>query len=267
MTIPLRKGRTFEDSDRLGSARVLLISETAARMFFPGGDAIGQKIQFDARGGFEKNEGEIVGIVGDVQDFGVDAPVAPTFYVPLAQAGMDAATLVIRAQGLPAALGQPVRKLVQGIDRDVLVGEPVLMEKLASDSLGQRRFYMMLLGGFAGLALVLAAVGLYGVISYSVAQRTQEMGIRVALGASGGQVVSMVMGQALRLAGLGLAMGLVLAMMLKSVLKGFLVGVSTTDPATLAVTALVLLIVALFASYVPARRAARVDPVVALRFE
>jgi len=267
MAIPLRKGRTFEDSDRLGSARVLLISETAARMFFPGGDAIGQKIQFGARGGFEKNEGEIVGIVGDVHDFGVDAPVAPTFYVPLAQAGMDAATLVIRARGLPAALGQTVRKVVQGIDRDVLVGEPVPMEKLASDSLGQRRFYMMLLGGFAGLALVLAAVGLYGVISYSVAQRTREMGIRVALGASGGQVVSMVMRQALRLAGLGLAMGLASAMMLKSVLKGFLVGVSTTDPATLAVTALVLLIVALFASYVPARRAGRVDPVVALRFE
>jgi putative ABC transport system permease protein len=267
MTIPLRKGRTFEDSDRLGAARVLLVSETAARMFFPGSDAIGQKIKFGANGGYEKNEGEIVGVVGDVHDFGVDAPVAPTFYVPLAQAGMDGATLVIRTQGLPAALGQPARKLVQGIDRDVLVGEPVPMERLVSGSLGQRRFYMMLLGGFAGLALVLAAVGLYGVISYSVAQRRQEMGIRVALGASGGQVMSMVMGQALRLAALGLAMGLALAMMLKSVLKGFLVGVSTTDPATLAVTALVLLIVAVLASYVPARRAARVDPMVALRFE
>jgi predicted permease len=267
MAIPLRKGRTFEDGDRLGAARVLLISETAARMFFPGSDAIGQKIKFGANGGYERNEGEIVGIVGDVHDFGVYAPVAPTFYVPLAQAGMDNATLVIRTQGLPAALGQPARKLVQGLDRDVLVGEPVPMERLVSGSLGQRRFYMMLLGGFAGLAVVLAAVGLYGVISYSVAQRTQEMGIRVALGATGGQVVSMVMGQALRLAGLGLTMGLVLAMMLKSVLKGFLVGVSTTDPATLAVTALVLLIVAVFASYVPARRAARVDPVVALRFE
>jgi putative ABC transport system permease protein len=267
MTIPLRKGRTFEDSDRLGGARVLLVSETAARMFFPGSDAIGQKINFGANGGYEKNEGEIVGIVGDVHDFGVDAPAAPTFYVPLAQAGMDGATLVIRTEGLPAALAQPARKLVQGIDRDVLVGEPVPMERLVSGSLGQRRFYMMLLGGFAGLALVLAAVGLYGVISYSVAQRRQEMGIRVALGASGGQVMSMVMGQALRLAALGLAMGLALAMMLKSVLKGFLVGVSTTDPATLAVTALVLLIVAVLASYVPARRAARVDPMVALRFE
>jgi len=141
------------------------------------------------------------------------------------------------------------------------------METLVSGSFGQRRFYMMLLVGFAGLAVLLAAVGLYGVISYSVAQRTQEIGIRVALGASDVQVVSMVMAQGLRLAGLGWAMGLGLAMMLKSVLKGFLVGVSTTDPVTLSVTALVLLIVALFASYVPARRASRVDPMVALRFE
>jgi ABC-type antimicrobial peptide transport system permease subunit len=125
---------------------------------------------------------------------------------------------------------------------------------------------MMLLGGFAGLALVLAAVGLYGVISYSVAQRTQEVGIRVALGASGGQVVSMVMQQGLKLAGLGLAIGLALSLMLTSMLKGLLVGVSVTDPATLAITALTLLTVALLATYVPARRAARVDPLVALRF-
>jgi len=267
MTIPLRKGRVFEESDRLGAARVLLISETAARMFFPGGDAIGQKINFGARGGYEKNEGEIVGIVGDVHHFGVDAPVPPTFYAPLAQAGMGGATVVLRAEGSLAALAQSARKLVQGIDHDVLVGQPMPMETLVSGSFGQRRFYMMLLVGFAGLAVLLAAVGLYGVISYSVAQRTKEMGIRVALGASGVQVVSMVMGQGLRLAGLGLAMGLVLAMILKSVLKGFLVGVSTTDPATLSVTALVLLIVALLASFVPARRAARVDPMAALRFE
>jgi len=173
----------------------------------------------------------------------------------------------MRTQGLPAGLMQAARKVVQAIDSDALVGEPVPMETLVSASLGQRRFYMMLLGGFAALALILAAVGLYGVISYSVAQRTQEVGIRVALGASGSDVVAMVMRQGLRLAAVGLAIGLALALVLKSVLRGLLVGVSATDPATLAVTALVLLIVAVLASYVPARRAARVDPMVALRFD
>ena len=266
MAIPLRKGRAFTEADRLGSARVALISETAARMFFPEGDAIGQKVKFGARGGYEKNEGEIVGVVGDVRHFGVDAPAPASFYLPLAQSGMDAVTIVMRTRGAAAALVQPAHKMAQALDRDALVGEPLLMETLVSDSLGQRRFYTMLLGGFAVLALLLAAVGLYGVISYSVAQRTQEVGIRVALGASGGQVVGMVMRQGLRLAGFGLTIGLALSLLLTSMLKGLLVGVSVTDPATLAITASVLLIVALLATYVPARRAARVDPLVALRF-
>jgi putative ABC transport system permease protein len=267
MAIPLRQGRTFTEADRLGAARVLLISETAARMFFPQGDAIGQKIRLGASGGYEKNQGEIVGIVGDVRHFGVDAPVPPTFYAPLAQSGLDSVAVVLRTHGSPAALAQPARKIVQATDRDALVGEPALMESLVSASLGQRRFYMMLLGGFAALALVLAAIGLYGVISYAVAQRTQEVGIRVALGATGSEVVRMVMRQGLKLAAAGLAIGLLLALLLKSVLKGLLVGVSATDPATLAVTALTLLLVAALASYVPARRAARVDPMVALRFD
>jgi putative ABC transport system permease protein len=265
--IPLRKGRTFTDADRLGAARVLLISETAARMFFPAGDAIGQKLEFGARGGYERNQGEIIGIVGDVRHFGLDAPIAPMFYVPLAQAGMDGATLVIRAQGSPAALGQSARQRIQEIDRDALVSEPILLETLLASSLGQRRFYMMLLGAFAVLALVLAAVGLYGVISYSVAQRTQEIGIRVAMGAARSQVLSMVMNSGLRLVLFGLVAGQVMALMLNRTLKGLLVGVSATDPSTLLLTALVLLAVASLASYVPARRAARVDPIVALRFE
>jgi ABC-type antimicrobial peptide transport system permease subunit len=143
----------------------------------------------------------------------------------------------------------------------------VPLEALVSGSLGQRRFYMMLLGAFAALALVLAAIGLYGVISYSVAQRTQEIGVRVALGASRKQVVRMIMGQGLRFAAMGLAVGQLMAMILNRALKGLLVGVSTTDPPTLVVTAAVLLIVAALACYVPARRAERVDPMVALRFE
>jgi putative ABC transport system permease protein len=266
MTIPLRQGRTFTNADRLGAARVLLISESAARMFFPGGDAIGQRVKFGARGGYEKNEGEIVGIVGDVHHFGVDAPVPPMFYLPLVQSGDDGATVVIRAHGVPA-IGLSVRALVQGIDRDALVGEPVPLEALLAGSLGQRRFYMMLLGAFAALALVLAAIGLYGVISYSVAQRTQEIGVRVALGATRAQVLLMILAQGLRFAAIGLAIGQLMAMMLNRALKGLLVGVSTTDPPTLVVTAAALLSVAALACYVPARRAACVDPIVALRFE
>jgi len=265
--IPLRKGRTFTDADRLGAAGVLLISETAAHMFFPAGDAIGQKIDFGAGGGYEKNKGEIVGVVGDVRHFGLDAPIAPTFYVPLSQAGMDGASLVIRAQASPAALGQPARKLIQEIDRDALVGEPVMFDSLLADSLGQRLFYMMLLGAFAALALVLAAVGLYGVISYSVAQRTQEIGIRVAMGAARWQVLSMVMKNGLEFVLLGLAAGQGMALMLHRTMQGLLVGVSATDALTLLVAAAVLLLVAIVACYVPAWRAARMDPLVALRFE
>ncbi len=267
MDIPLRRGRIFTDDDRLGAVRVVLISESAARKFFPAGDAIGQKIRFGVRGGYEKNQGEIVGIVGDVRHFGVDAPIPPMFYVPLDQAGLDGATVVMRALGLPARVGQPARRLVQAIDRDALVGEPVLLETLAAESLGKRRFYMMLLGAFAALALALAAVGLFGVISYSVAQRTREIGIRVALGASRREVLSMVMGQGLRFAGLGLAAGLMMAVFLNRALKGLLVGVSTTDPLTMLGTGAALLFVALLASYVPARRATKVDPMVALRCE
>ncbi|HEX8837600.1 MAG TPA: ABC transporter permease [Candidatus Acidoferrum sp.] len=264
--IPLRKGRPFSDADRLGSARVLLISETAARMFFPAGDVIGQKVIFGARGGYEKNEGEIVGVVGDVRHFGLDAPIAPTFYVPLLQAGLDGATLVIRGQASPA-LGRAARTLVQEIDRDALVGQPVTFETLLADSLGQRRFYMMLLGAFAALALVLAAVGLYGVISYSVAQRTRDIGIRMAMGAARWQVLSMVMKNGLGLVLLGLGAGLGMAFMLNRTIEGLLVGVSPTDAPTLLVAAAVLLLVAILACYVPAWRASRMDPLVALRFE
>jgi len=265
--IPVRRGRAFTDADRLGASRVLLISETGARTFFPTGDAIGQKVHFGANGGHEKNEGEIVGVVGDVRHFGLDAPIAPTFYVPLSQAGMDYTTLVIRAQASPASLSQAARKRVQEIDRDALVGQPVMFETLLADSLGQRRFYMMLLGAFAALALVLAAVGLYGVISYSVAQRTQEIGIRVAMGATRWQVLSMVMKNGLRLTLLGLAAGQGMALMLHRTMQGLLVGVSPTDAPTLFVAAAVLLIAATLACYVPAWRAARMDPLAALRFE
>jgi putative ABC transport system permease protein len=202
-----------------------------------------------------------------VRHFGLAEPVTPMFYVPLAQAGVDDATMVIRAQGSPALLGRPARKLIEAMDRDALVNQPVLMQTLLAGSLGDRRFYLMLLGAFAGLALALALVGLYGVISYSVAQRTQEIGVRVALGATRFQVLAMVMRRGLLFAGLGVAAGEVLALLLNSTLKGLLVGVSTTDPLTLIATGALLLCAAAFACYIPARRAVRIDPMAALRNE
>jgi putative ABC transport system permease protein len=266
MQIPLRKGRGFTEDDRLGATRVLLASEKAARQFFPDGNVIGQRLRFGAKGGYERNEGEIVGIVGDVRHDGMDTPAPPIFYVPLIQAGMDGATLVIRGQGI-AGVAQEARKQLQGIDREALVSDAIPMEDLVDGSLGQRRFYMMLLAGFAALALVLAAVGLYGVISYSAAQRTQEIGIRVALGATRGEVLGLIMRQGMKVASIGLIIGLVFALALNHTIKGLLVGVSATDPLTLAITGGVLLIVAALACFVPARRATRVDPVVALRFD
>jgi putative ABC transport system permease protein len=174
--------------------------------------------------------------------------------------------VVIRAQGV-SVLGQPARKLVQSLDHDALVGEPVQLEALVSGSLGQRRFYMMLLSAFAALALVLAAIGLYGVISYSVAQRTQEIGVRVALGATRKQVLSMIMGQGLRFAAMGIAIGQLMAMVVNRALRRLLFGVGTSDPVTLVAAAATLLLVGVLACYIPARRAMRVDPMVALRHE
>lgn len=266
MQIPLKQGRSFTDADRLGATRVVLASEKAVKAFFPDGNAIGQRLRFGARGGYEKNEGEIVGVVGDVRHDGVDIPAPPTFYVPLVQAGLDSATLVIRGQSL-ANSAQSTRKLLQDIDHDALIGEAVPLEDLVDGSLGQRRFTMMLLAAFAGLALLLAAVGLYGVISYSAAQRTQEIGIRVALGATRGEVLGLIMRQGMKVAGVGLFIGLALSLVLTRAMKGLLVGVSATDPATLGITAGLLLVVAAVACFVPARRATRVDPVVALRFD
>ena len=266
MKISVQQGRGFTEADRLGGARVLLASERAARQFFPDGNAIGQRLRFGAKGGYERNEGEIVGIVGDVRHDGMDTPAPPIVYVPLMQAGMDAATLVIRGEGI-AGVAQEARKQLQGIDREALVGEAVPLEDLVSGSLGQRRFYMMLLGGFATLALALAAVGLYGVISYSAAQRPQEIGIRVALGATRSEVLGLIIRQGMKVAGVGLMVGLALALILSRAMKSLLVGVSTSDPIALGVSAGVLLVVAVLACFVPARRATRVDPVVALRFD
>jgi len=175
-------------------------------------------------------------------------------------------TFTIRGRGL-AGSAQTARKALQAIDRDVLINEALPLEDLIEGSLGQHRFTMMLLASFASLALLLAAVGLYGVISYSAAQRTHEIGIRVALGATRSEVLGLIMRQGMKVAGIGLVIGLALSLVLTRAMKDLLVGVSTTDPVTLGITAAMLLMIAAAACFVPARRATHVDPVVALRFD
>jgi putative ABC transport system permease protein len=267
--IPLLHGRQFETGDRMGSPPVVLVSESMARKFWPNGDAIGHFITMGVRPGISHSDvgGEIVGIVGDVHDFGLDIEPTPTVYVLMDIPGSSEINIVVRTTGDPTALVGAARATVAALDADIPVADPAPMETVLATSLAQRRFYMLLLSIFAAVALSLAGIGLYGVISYSVGQRTQEIGVRMALGATRGQVLGMILSESLRLAGTGIGVGIIGALALNRLLKGMLVGVSTTDPAVFVVAALGIGVIAIAACFVPARRATAVDPVVALRYE
>jgi putative ABC transport system permease protein len=267
--IPLLRGRGFDSSDRLGSPPVVLVSETMARRFWPNGDALGHSITMGVRPGVSNADvgGEIVGIVGDVHDFGLDIEPTPTVYVLMDIPGSSYMNMVVRTASDPAALVQSARATVAALDADIPLADPAPMETVLETSLAQRRFYMLLLSIFAAVALALAGIGLYGVISYSVGQRTQEIGVRIALGATRGQVLGMIFSESLRLAVAGIATGIIGALVLNRLLKGMLVGVSTTDASVFTAAALAIGVIALAACYVPARRAIAVDPVVALRYE
>jgi putative ABC transport system permease protein len=267
--IPLLRGRAFESSDHLGSPPVVLVSETMARRFWPNGDALGHSITMGVRPGVSNTDvgGEIVGIVGDVHDFGLEIEPTPTVYVLMDIPGSSYMNIVVRTAGDPAALVQSARAAVAALDADIPLADPAPMETVLDTSLAQRRFYMLLLSIFAAVALSLASIGLYGVISYSVGQRTQEIGVRMALGATRGQVLGMIFSESLRLAGAGIATGIIGALALNRLLKGMLIRVSTTDVSVFTAAALGIGMIALAACYVPARRATTVDPVVALRYE
>ena len=215
---------------------------------------------------------EIVGIVGDVRNYGLDEEVKPEVYVPFLQSAPDylssvvsALTVVVRSAIEPAALGSALREQVQVLDKDQPVSEIKTMEWYLAESMAQRRFNMLLLGAFAGLALVLAAVGIYGVIAYTVTQRTHEMGIRIALGAKGGDILRLVFGNAMATSLTGIALGLAAAFALTRLLRSLLYQVSPTDPVVFAAIPLLLLSVAVIATYLPARRAMKVNPITALR--
>jgi putative ABC transport system permease protein len=265
MNIALLRGRVFSDSDTATSPSVLVVSNSFAKYFFPNEDPIGKRIIFD---GPNKTPREIVGIVDDVRRKGLDKEVQPEMYASYMQRPERRLNLVIRSAGPDASeLTPAVRAAVKAFDAKQIIWRTQTVEDLLRTSVAPRKFNMMLLGIFAGVALVLAAVGLYGVMSYSVSWRTQEIGIRMALGANGTDVLRMVVRQGMTMTLIGLALGLAGVFALSRVMVGLLYGVSPTDPLTYTGVSIVLLIVALLACLIPARRATRVDPIVALRNE
>ncbi|HKW35249.1 MAG TPA: ABC transporter permease [Candidatus Acidoferrum sp.] len=267
MEIPLLAGRFFNQHDIPSAPRVSIISEAMARLYFANQDPLGKQISF----GFGPSGGvatrEIVGIVGNVRNVALGKDPGPMMYVPYPQAPFWGANLVVKSSLSTASVAGAIRQEVQKIDKDLPVTDIAKMPDLINDSVAQPRFRTFLLGLFAAMALVLAATGIFGVISYSVSRRTNEIGIRVALGASRNAVLIMILRETLLLTFVGLAVGLPCALAASHLVSHMLFEVSANDPATLAVVAFALASVAALAGYIPARRAMRVDPMVALRYE
>jgi putative ABC transport system permease protein len=264
--IPLRRGRDFAPHDTADAQRVAIIDEALARRFWPaypaGLDPIGQRLLI---GGVNKKPALIVGIAAHVHESLEPGAWPESVYVSLAQNAPPYATLAIRTTGDPLRFTKAVREQVQALDRDQPVALVRTMDDLVEEQVGQRRLLVILLGSFALIALLLALIGIYGIIAYSVAQRTQEMGIRRALGAQPSDILGLVVGQGIRLALAGVAVGIAAAFGLTRLMTTVLFHVTPTDPATFVAVALLFLLVALAASYIPARRATRIDPMAALR--
>jgi putative ABC transport system permease protein len=264
MGIPLVKGRGFNEQDTGDSNPVIIISQHMAKRMFPNEDPLGKRI----RSWRDENKlREIVGIVGDVRYFGLDDSERVAIYVPHQQDAWRSLVIAARTAADPMSFARAARDEVRMMDKDLVVSNPQTMERIVANSISGQRFTAVLLGIFAVVALSLAAVGIYGVMSYVVTQRTNEIGIRMALGAEPRDILGLVAGQGLKLAVIGVALGLIGAFAATRALSVLLYGVSPTDAVTLASIALLLVMVALLACYIPARRAAKVDPMVALRCE
>jgi predicted permease len=273
MKTPLLHGRFISAQDNENSPGVCVIDEDFAKMFFPGQDPIGRRINF----GIVYSQLQIVGVVGHVKQFGLDEGAAPPvqaqFYTAELQlpdamiASTHASSVVVHTQGAPATSLDAIRQAIRGWNGEAVIYGVETADEIISRSLSARRFAMILLAVFAVLALVLSSIGIYGVISYIAGQRTHEIGIRIALGAQRSDILKIVLGQGARLAVMGVAIGLAAAAGLTRLMTTILYGVSATDPVTFASVAIVLTIVALAACYIPARRAMRTDPMVALRYE
>jgi putative ABC transport system permease protein len=264
MQVPLLRGREFSAADAEAGPKVCAISASLAQQLFPHESALGRRIVI----GYPQDASrEIVGIVGDVKDSDLSARQSAQIYVPFVQNPFWAADIVVRAHGNPSALGGALREQIRAIDSALPVAEVRPMSEVIASSIAQPRFRTTLLSLFGAAALLLAAIGIYGVLAYTVAQQTREIGIRMALGANPGRVMRLVLGRGLRLAGAGTVIGVLAALLLTRLLGSLLFDVSATDPLTFAAVAGLLLGVAFIACYAPARRAMRVDPIVALRYE
>jgi putative ABC transport system permease protein len=268
MKIPLRQGRNFSAPDFAEKAPLVgIVNEAMVREYFPNEDPLGKRVRWARNPQVEWIT--IVGVAGDVKHFGLDLPDSPALYSPYTQINpwKRWMTFVARTQSEPAALAAAVKQQIWKIDSQLPVSKVKTMNEVAAASFAARRFNMLLLAIFAGLALVLAAVGIYGVMSYTVTQRTQEIGIRMALGARAGDVLSLIIKNGMVLTLLGVVLGLAGAFGLTRLLTTLLFGVKPTDTVTFITVSIVLIFVALLACYLPARRATRVDPLVALRYE
>jgi predicted permease len=264
MEVPLITGRNFTDSDTNKTQQVAVIDQTLAQRYWPGQIPLGQQVTF----GFGGGQGvTIVGVVGDIKSDGFDAPSVPHIYVPLRQLAPVNAVVFLRSRGEVEHLGEAVRHEVENVDPNVPVHSISSMDQIIARSVADRRFALELLGVFAAVALLLAAIGIYGVMSYSFSQRTHEIGIRVALGAQRMQILHMAIGEGMQLAAIGLALGLIGAGALTRFVRSMLFDISPFDPITFAAISATLAAVAFLACYVPARRATGVDPLVALREE
>jgi predicted permease len=266
--IRLVKGRTFTARDRIGQPRVVLVNETAARTLWHGDDPIGTRIGV-GQGGFGENTGgaEVVGVVADVRYRAVESPAGADVYLPLPQSPRASGLIFVRSNLDTSALVPAVRRQVQALDPNLPVADIKTMGRRFGDATWRTRLSADLLGLFAGVALLLAAIGLYGVMSQTVEQRTREIGVRMALGADRGSILRLVIGRALAIAMVGIAAGVGLSLLSMRFLDTLLYHVRPNDPLTLATLAIVLVVVTLVASYMPARRATRVDPLESLRME
>ncbi len=271
LSIPLIKGREFNEHDTSNSARVAVISENLARTYFAGEEPLGKRVSV-----FNDSQGqpvwrEVVGVVGDVRQADLGTQGRPTLYAPYTQAPrlftLESMTFAIRSGGDPVSLAAAAQREIQAVDKDLPIARVKTLREVVYDSVSNQRFNALLLGAFGTLALVLAAIGIFGVMSYAVAQRTREIGIRMALGAQPADVVSLVTWEGMLPALVGVAIGLGGAFALTRFIASMLFGIQSTDPLTFCGMAVLLMAVALASCYVPARRAARVDPILALRNE